>query len=316
MSSSEAFVGVDISKVELEVGVHPQARTWKVANNDAGITELAMKLVELQPRLVIMEATGGLERPVQVVLEEAGLPVRVVNPRQSRDFAKALGLLAKTDAIDALMLARYGESVKPEPRPSKDKETRELEALLVRGRQLVHMLAAEKNRLSCAVKSIRPSIEANIAWLKKCLKEIEKETNRFIKNMPIWREKDKIIRSAPGAGPVLSSTLLALLPELGKLNRRQIAALVGVAPFNRDSGTMRGRRCIWGGRAWVRRILYMGTVAAIRWNPLIRAFYQRLIGAGKQKKVAITACMRKFLIALNTMVRDRTMWKPLASPSA
>ena len=182
------------------------------------------------------------------------------------------------------MLARYGESVKPEPRPSKDKETRELEALLVRRRQLVQMLVAEKNRVRNAPKSIRQSIEANIAWLKKCLKEIEKDTNRFIKSMPIWREKDKIIQSTPGAGPVLASTLLGLLPELGKLNRREIAALVGLAPFNRDSGTLRGRRCIWGGRSWVRRILYMATVAAIRWNPIIKAFYQGLIGAGKTEK--------------------------------
>jgi transposase len=316
MGSSEIFVGIDISKSELEVGVLPEGQTWKVSNDEKGITKLAKRLTELGPRLVLMEATGGLERFLQHVLEDAGLSVRVVNPRQSRDFAKALGVLAKTDAIDALVLARYGESIKPEPRSSKDEQTRELEALLARRRQLVQMLVAEKNRLSSAPKSIRPGIEAHIAWLKKCLNEIEKETNGFIKSMPIWREKDKIIQSVPGAGPVLAAALLALLPELGRLNRRQIAALVGLAPFNRDSGTLRGRRCIWGGRSWVRRILYMGSVAAIRCNPVLKAFYQRLIEAGKQRKVAITACMRKLLTILNTMVRESTMWNPSSRVSA
>lgn len=316
MDSSEVFVGIDISKSELEVGVLPEARTWKVSNDERGITELAVRLTALGPRLVIMEATGGLERLVQSVLDEAGLPVRVVNPRQSRDFAKALGVLAKTDAIDALVLARYGESLKPEPRPSKDRETRELEALLVRRRQLVQMLVAEKNHLNSAPKSIRSSIETNIAWLRKCLKEIEKDTERFIKAMPIWREKDKIIQSVPGAGPGLARTLLALLPELGKLSRRQIAALVGLAPFNRDSGAFKGRRSIWGGRCWVRCMLYMPTLAAIRWNPIIGSFYRRLIEAGKLKKVAITACMRKLLTILNTMVRDATRWNPSPAASA
>ncbi len=316
MDTDEIFVGIDISKSELEVGVLPEAQTWKVSNDERGITELAVKLTGLEPRLVIMEATGGLERLVQGVLKAAGLPVRVVNPRQSRNFAKALGVLAKTDAIDALVLARYGKSVKPEPRLSKDKETKELEALLVRRRQLVKMLVAEKNHLKSAPKSIRPSIEANMAWLRKCLNEIEKDTNRFIKAMPIWREKDKIIRSVPGAGPGLARTLLALLPELGKLNRRQIAALVGVAPFNRDSGAFKGKRSIWGGRSWVRCMLYMPTLAAIRWNPIIGPFYQRLIAAGKLKKVAITACMRRLLTILNSMVRNETHWNPSLTESA
>jgi transposase len=310
MDSAEIFVGIDISKSELEVGVLPEAQTWKVSNDERGITELAVRLTGLEPRLVIMEATGGLERLVQSVLEEAGLPVRVVNPRQSRNFANALGVLAKTDAIDAFVLARYGESLKPEPRPSKDKETRELEALLVRRRQLVKILVAEKNHLRTAPKSIRPSIEANIAWLGKCLKEIEKDTTRFIKAMPVWREKDKIIRSMSGAGPGLARTLLALLPELGTLNRKQIAALVGLAPFNRDSGAFKGKRSIWGGRSWVRCMLYMPTLAAIRWNPIIRSFYHRLLEAGKLKKVAIAACMRKLLTILNSMVRDGTRWNP------
>lgn len=316
MDSSEIFVGIDISKSELEIGVLPEAQTWKVSNDESGITELAVRLTGLEPRLVIMEATGGLERLAQSVLEEAGLSICVVNPRHARNFAKALGILAKTDSIDALVLARYGESLKPEPRPSKDKEARELEALLVRRRQLVQILVAEKNHRNSAPKSIRPSIEANIAWLKKCIKEIEKDTERFIKAMPIWREKDKIIQSVRGAGPGLARTLLALLPELGKLNRRKIAALVGLAPFNRDSGVFKGRRSIWGGRSWVRHMLYMPTLAAIRWNPIIGSFYRRLLGAGKLKKVAITACMRKLLTILNSMVRDGTRWNPSTTAKA
>jgi transposase len=310
MDSSEIFVGIDVSKSELEVGVLPASRTWKIGNDEKGITDLVQQLVEVRPALVLMEATGGLERLVQSVLEEAGLPVRVVNPRQARDFAKALGILAKTDGIDALVLARYAQTLKPEPRRGKDKETRELEALFMRRRQLVDMLTAEKNRLKTAPKRVRGDIESHIAWLEKCLKDIDKDTRAFIKSMPVWREKDEIIRSVPGGGPVLATTLLALLPELGTLNRRQIAALVGLAPFNRDSGTFRGKRCIWGGRALVRSVLYMATLSATRCNEIIRGFYQRLIEAGKNRKLALTACMRKLLTILNTMVRNGGTWDP------
>lgn len=315
MESSEIFVGIDVSKCELEVGVLPGPRTWKIANNDQGIAELAIQLVEVTPTLVVMEATGGLEREVHAVLEETGLAVRVINARHARNFAKAMGILAKTDAIDALVLAQYAQSLRPEPRRGKDKQTRELEALVMRRGQLVGMLTAEKNRRKIAAKSVHGSIEAHIAWLEQCLKEIDTDINSFIKAMPLWREKDEIIQSAPGAGPVLAAGSVALLPELGALNRREIGALVGTVPFNRDSGRFKGRRCIWGGRAAVRRILYMATLAAIRCNETIRRFYQRLVEAGKPRKVAITACMRKFLTILNAMIRDGARWDPLRPAS-
>jgi len=311
MNRSEVFVGIDISELELEIGILPQSQTWKSPNDETGMSELIKRLAELGPELVVMEATGGLERAVHSILEEAGLPVRVVNPRQVRDFAKALGILAKTDAIDALVLAKYAQSVKPEPRPAKDKQTRELEALLKRHCQLVEMLTQEKNRLRTTAKPVRGNLEAHITVLKKYLKEVDKDTRSFIKRMPIWRDKDKIIQSAQGAGPVLSATMLSSVPELGALNRRKIAALIGVAPFNCDSGKFKGRRRCWGGRAGVRSILYMATLAAIRCNVIIRPFYQRLIAAGKDKKVAITACMRKFLTILNTMVRNGAKWNPV-----
>lgn len=315
MESSEIFVGIDVSKHELETGMLPGSRTWKTTNDDQGIAELAMQLIEIRPTLVVVEATGGLERKVHAVLEETGLAVCVINPRRVRNFAKAMGILAKTDSIDALVLAQYAQSLRPEPRPGKDKQTRELEALVMRRTQLVDMLTAEKNRRKAAPKRVQGSIKGHIAWLEKCLKEIDKDINNFIKAMPIWREKDEIIQSAPGAGPVLAAGSMALLPELGALNRRKIGALVGLAPFNRDSGTFKGRRCIWGGRAAVRRILYMATLAAIRCNEVIRRFYQRLIENGKERKVAITACMRKFLTILNAMVRNGTRWDPQRAAS-
>jgi transposase len=311
MKTSEVFVGIDISSLELEIGLLPQSQTWKSPNDETGMSELIERLAELGPTLVVMEATGGLERPVHTILEEAGLAVRVVNPRQVRDFAKALGILAKTDAIDALVLAKYAQSLKPEPRPAKDKQTRELEALLKRHCQLVDMLTQERNRLRTTPKSVRGNLEAHIAVLKKYLNDVDKETRSFIKRMPIWKEKDEIIRSVPGAGPVLSVTVLSSVPEMGALNRRKIGALIGVVPFNCDSGKFKGRRRCWGGRADVRSILYMATLAAIRCNVIIRPFYQRLIAAGKDKKVAITACMRKFLTILNTMLRNGTKWNPV-----
>lgn len=309
MKTSEVFVGIDISKSELEVGFFPESATWTLSHDDEGVSELIKRLDGASPALVVMEATGGLERPLQVVLESSGLKCAVVNPRQVRDFAKALGVLAKTDSIDARVLARYGHSVRPEARPAKDAQTRELEALLTRRRQLVEMLTAEKNRRRPTIsKRVRNDIRVHIQWLQERLKEIDTDIRRSIKDIPEWREKDKIIQSVPGAGPVLSVTMLALLPELGALNRRQIAALVGVAPFNRDSGKMKGRRCVWGGRASIRSVLYMVAMSATRCNSLIRVFYNRLIKAGKKHKVATTACMRKILTILNTMVRNRALW--------
>jgi len=240
----------------------------------------------------------------------ARLPVVVVNPRQVRDFAKSVGALAKTDAIDARVLARFAEAVRPEVRPLKDKEASQFSALIARRRQLVEMLTAEKNRLATAPEAIHPSIEEHIAWLEQRLDDINGKLKKAIKKSPVWRAKDQLLRTAPGVGFVFSATLVAGLPELGALNRKRIAALVGVAPFNRDSGKYRGRRCIWGGRGSIRAVLYMATLTAIRFNPVIRAFYLRLCAAGKEKKVALTACMRKLLTILNAMVKTGTPWQP------
>ncbi|MGO9572174.1 MAG: IS110 family transposase [Desulfomonilaceae bacterium] len=316
MKSPEIFIGIDISKSELEVGVLPESQTWTTSNDQDGLSSLVKQLGDLSPVLIVMEATGGLERPLMAVLEAAGFPFSLVNPRQVRDFARAMGILAKTDAIDALVLARFAQAVRPEVRPGKDAQTQELEALLMRRRQLVEMLTAEKNRLRTASKRVRPNVQASITWLKKSIKEIEKDLTSFIKRMPIWREKNEIIQSAPGAGPVLSCTLLGSLPELGTLNRRKISALVGVAPFNRDSGKFRGKRSIWGGRSVVRSVLYMATLAAVRSNDLFRKFHQHLMDAGKPFKVAMTACMRKLLTILNSMVRDGTLWNPKRTQTA
>lgn len=310
----DLVVGIDISKDKLDIGVVPTSEKWSVPNEVDGLGELACKLSDLSPKLVVMEATGGLERPVRSVLEQAGLPCAVVNPRQIRDFAKSMGILAKTDSLDALVLAKFGEKVEPEVRPGKDKETQELEAIVTRRRQLIGILTAEKNRLGQAASAgMRTNILEHISWIEECLKDLDKDMRRRIKDLPEWREKGKIIQSVPGVGPVTLCALLALFPELGKLSRKQIAALAGLAPFNRDSGKFRGQRRIWGGRAPVRSALYMAALSAIRWNPVLKTFYNRLIEAGKKKKVAITACMRKLLIILNSMVRSGSMWQAQAA---
>ena len=241
---------------------------------------------------------------------EARLPAAVINPRQARDFAKALGRLAKTDALDAEALARFGQAIRPEPRPWKDEEAQALTALIQRRRQVVAMLTAEKNRLASAHCHVRPDIQATIDWLEQRLKTLDGDLQRRLRDSPIWREQDDLLRSVPGIGPVTTTTLLAALPELGTLNRRQIGALVGVCPSNRDSGQCRGRRMIFGGRAGVRAVLYMAVVAASRCNPVIKAFYQRLRAAGKPAKVALTACMRKLLTILNAMLKTKTPWQP------
>jgi transposase len=268
------------------------------------------RIKPLHPRLIVLEATGSLEAAVVTALAAASLPVVVVNPRHVRNFAKATGRLAKTDTIDAQMLARFGEAVNPQPRPLKNKQVKHLQALTARRRQLVRMLTAEKNRLSSAPPLVKPNIKAHIVWLEHCLGDINRELQKAIKDSPVWCEKERLLRSVPGVGAVLSLSLLAELPELGELNRKQIAALVGVAPFNRDSGTFRGKRSIWGGRSALRATLYMGTLAAISFNPIIKAFYQRLCMAGKERKVALTACMRKLLTILNAMMKTNTHWQP------
>ena len=264
---------------------------------------------------MVLEASGGLELPLVTALAATSLPVVVVNPRQVRDFARATGRLAKTDSLDAAVLAHFAEAVRPPLRPLRDAETQVLSSLVARRQQVMTMLVAERNRLSSAAMAVRPSIEAHIAWLKQQLDDLDQGLRQALRQSPVWREKDDLLRSVPGIGNQISLTLLAYLPELGTLNRRQIAALVGVAPFNRDSGTLRGKRTVWGGRARVRTALYMGALVASRFNPVIRDFYQRLLSAGKPKKLALTACMRKLLIILNSMTKNGSSWNHAATKS-
>jgi transposase len=308
----DIFVGIDVSKAVLDVAVGPGGDAWSVPNSADGIQQLVQRLRELSPALVVLEASGGLERRTVAALAGAALPVVAVNPRQVRDFAKATGRLAKTDAIDAMVLALFAERIRPEPRPVRDAEAQELEALVVRRRQVVDMITAEKNRLSAAPpsKRVRTAIGKTIKWLQAQLDDIDTDLDKAVRSSPAWREKDDLMRTVPGVGKVLSRTLLSLAPELGTLNRKQLAALVGVAPLNQDSGRQRGRRCIWGGRARVRAVLYMGALVATRHNPTIRAFHKRLVAAGKLPKVAIVACMHKLLSILNAIVRSRSPWTP------
>lgn len=305
------WVGIDVSKKHLDVAFRPTGEHQQVNNDEAGITELVDKLANLGVRLVVLEATGGLEVAVTTSLTLAGVPVAVVNPRQARDFAKALGYLAKTDRADAMALAHFGEAVKPEPRALPDEAQNELAAIVARRRQLTEMLIMEQNRLKSAAPAVRKDLQAHIEWIQARLKDNDKGLRQLLKSSPLWREKEQLLQSVPGVGPVVSATLLAALPELGQLNHKAIAALVGVAPLNRDSGTRRGKRSIWGGRADVRSSLYMATLSAVRHNPLLKLFYNRLLEAGKPKKVALVACMRKLLTHLNAMVRDKALWKGL-----
>ena len=310
MGPQSVYVGIDVAKATLDVAVHPTGARWTTTHTEREVAGLVPRLTPLQPALVVLEATGGLEGPLAGALAAAGLPVVVVNPRQVRDFAKATGLLAKTDALDAAVLAHFAAAVRPTPRPLPDAATQTLAALVTRRRQLVEMLTAERNRLGSAPRALRAEIQAHITWLKRRLGRLDDDLNEAIRTSPVWRAQDDLLQSVPGVGPVLSRTLLASLPELGRLNRKAIAALVGVAPLNRDSGTFRGRRMIWGGRAAVRAVLYMGTLVAVRHNPVLRAFYQRLRGVGKLPKVALTACMRKLLTILNAMMKHQHRWNP------
>lgn len=307
-------VGIDVSKSVLDVARVPSGEGWRMAHDEEGLAALAEHLRATPPDLIVLEASGGFERDVVLTLATHGLPLVVVNPRQVRDFARATGRLAKTDAIDAQVLAQFGAALRPPVRALKNEQARLLEAVVARHRQLTAMLMAERHRLGLAPAPLRRGIQAHIAWLEKRRRDNDAETRRLIEQSPVWRVKDDLLKSAPGVGPAFASTLLADVPELGRLNRRQISALIGVAPFNRDSGTLRGRRCIWGGRADVRAVLYMATLSAIRCNPALREFYARLRAKGKPGKVALTACMRKFLTILNAMVRTNTPWHetPLA----
>jgi transposase len=309
------FIGIDVAKAQLDVAVRSTGATgerWTAPQTEAGVADLVARLQPLAPTLIVLEATGGLERLASAALAAAGLPVAVVNPRQVRDFAKATGRLAKTDRLDAQVLAHFAEAVRPQPRPVPEEQAQLLSAHLARRRQLVEMLTAEKNRLGTAPRPVRQRIQTHIAWLEQELQEVEDDLGTTLRASPVWREQDDLLRSVPGVGPVVSTTLLAELPELGTLNRKQIAALVGVAPLNRDSGTFRGRRTVWGGRARVRAVLYLAALVAVRHNPVLRAFYDRLCAAGKPKKVALTACMHKLLVILNALLKHRTRWSHLS----
>ncbi len=309
-------VGIDVSKARLDVHVRPGGTESQVKNSLEGCTELVAQLRGVAPVRIIVEATGGYEALVVATLAAARLPVVVVNPRQVRDFAKATGQLAKTDAISAAVLAQYGEALQPPVRPIPDAATQQLQQWVARRRQLVEMLTAEQNRQQQAGPEVRPTIARLMKHVRRELQDVEQRLEDLIRRSPVWRAEQQLLVSAPGVGSVTAVTVLADLPELGHLNSKRIAALVGLAPFNRDSGTMQGKRTVWGGRAQVRATLYMAALVATRRNPVIRAFYLRLVRAGKPKKVALTACMRKLLTMLNAMIRDRTPWMPSAPASA
>jgi transposase len=314
---TEPYAGVDVSKDRLELCVRrgreagEGEHTFGVSNDPAGTQTLLARLLEERPVLVIVEATGGFERPVAAALAAAGLPIAVVNPRQAREFARATGRLAKTDRIDAHLLARFAQAVRPAPRPVPEEEAQALAEITARPRQVVGMLTAEKNRLGAAAttKPVRGRLQAHVRWLEKELSRTDGDLEEAIAKSPSWRENEELLRGVAGVGPVVARTLLAELPELGSLPPKQLAALVGVAPLNRDSGAFRGRRAVWGGRATVRAALYLGALVATRHNPQIKEFYERLLGAGKLRKVALVACMRKLLIILNAMLKNRTPWR-------
>lgn len=308
MLQSSVFVGIDVSQDRLDVALAPEGKSWQVAYTEAGMSTLVEQLGAVAPALVVLEATGGMEVAVVSALAAAGLPVVAVNPRQVRHFGKATGKLAKTDAIDARLLADFAARVRPAVRPLPDEETRALGALVARRRQVVEMLAAEKQRMGRSPKQVRKHVQQHIDWLSQALAELDDELKDALRGSPLWREKEDVLKSVPGVGDVLTLTLMAELPELGRLNRKKIAALAGVAPFNRDSGKLRGKRTVWGGRAPVRSALYMATLVASRHNSVIRGFYHRLLAAGKPKKVALVACMRKLLTILNAMVKHKTHW--------
>ena len=311
MEQEGIYVGIDVAKAQVDVAVRPTGQRWVVSFDETGVGELVSQMEDLSPALVLLEASGGLELPLVAALAAAALPVVVVNPRQVRDFARATGTLAKTDALDAAVLAHFAEAVRPPVRPLRDAETQALNSLAARRHQVMIMLVSEKNRLSSATIAVRPRIEAHIAWLERELDDLDKGLRQTLRQSPVWREKEDLLRTVPGVGEQLSLTLLAYLPELGTLDRRKIAALVGVAPFNRDSGTLRGKRTVWGGRARIRAVLYMGALVASRHNPVIRDFYQRLLAAGKPKKLALIACMRKLVVILNSMLKHGSPWRDL-----
>ena len=308
-NEAEPFVGIDVSKVQLDVAVHEPASHWQVENSDAGIADLVQRLQALQPTLIVLEATGGFELRLVAELAAAKLPVVVTNPRQVRHFARSLGKLAKTDRLDAKRLAQFGAVLRPEPRPFPTEQEEHLTALLTRRRQVVDMLTVEKNRLHTVRPNLRADVDEHIQWLKTKLAKLDEELDQFLQSSPLWQAKDELLQSVLGIGRITASTVLAMLPELGTLNRQEMAALVGVAPVNRDSGRQQGKRRSFGGRAPVRTILYMAALSAKKHNPTIRRFYEHLLERGKEKKVALVACMRKLLVSLNALLRSGRAWQ-------
>jgi transposase len=309
-ATAPTFVGIDVAKHSLDIHSRPSGEGFAFGHDDESVAALVGRLAALAPTLIVLEATGGMEVRLAAALAAAGLPVAVVNPRQVRAFARATGRLAKTDRLDAAVIARFAEAVRPAVRPLPDEATRHLGALVARRRQLLEMLVAERNRRHAAEPALHGRIDAHLCWLGEALAEIERDLDRAVRESTVWRAKEELLRSVPGVGPVSARTLLAELPELGSLTRRQAAALAGVAPFSRDSGAMRGRRTVWGGRATLRACLYMAAVAAARGsNPAIAGFYKRLRLAGKPTKLALTACMRKLVVTLNAVLRTNTAWQ-------
>lgn len=305
------YVGIDVSKLTLDVCVLPEKQSFTVDNHYTGLDQIIKRLKHVEACLIVLEATGGYEIPVAASLYDAGFDVAVVNPRQVRDFARSVGELAKTDSIDAQIIARFAQATNPQPKPVPSTEQLMLKELITRRRQLINMRTADKNRLDAVhSREVRKDLSDHIRWLDKRIERIDRDLSEVIRNSPIWREKDNLLQSVPGVGDTLSRTLLAALPELGRANRREIAKLVGVAPLNRDSGQMRGRRTIWGGRHSVRSALYMATLSATRYNPVIASMYQRMLDRGKDKKLALTACMRKLLTILNVILKTYVPWSP------
>ena len=311
MTPISPFVGIDVAKADFVVACRPDRAFWMASNDGPGIRATIERLHQLGPSLVVLESTGGYETSLAAALAAAGIPVVVVNPRQVRDFGRSTGQLAKTDLLDAHLLALFAERVRPAPRPLVDAGRQPLAALVARRRQLHDMRTAELNRLPHASAAIRGEIRHHLRWLERRIAAVDRDLKGTIQRNPVWRSQEQLLRTVPGIGPVVSRTLLADLPELGQLNRRQVAALAGVAPLATDSGQRRGKRFVWGGRAPVRAALYMGALVATRYNRLIQGFYQRLIAAGKPKKLALTACMRKLLTILNAMMRTNTAWRDI-----
>lgn len=308
MKTIGSFVGVDVSKATLDVAIWESNKYQQYSNHPQGIQQLIEQMKKLRPALITLEATGGLEVLLVSELAHAKLPLAVVNPKRIRDFAKSIGQLAKTDKLDAKVIAHFGAATHPEVKILPTQEEERLAALITRRRQVVEMLTAEKNRLHSARFAMREHVEAHIQWLNRSLKQLDDEIAEFIQQTPVWKEKETLLRSVPGVGRVTSATLLASLPELGSLNHKKIAALVGLAPINKDSGKRSKKRRVFGGRAGVRSILYMAALSAKKNNPKIKPFYEQLVNRGKEKKVALTACMRKLLVILNAMIKNNQVW--------